>query len=86
MPDTHIVCLSLLSYIVSKQTYLSSSKVKAITLEISADGVIALNGKKLQEEPFEPEISERFRRALTMGCIVWFVFFKVLCRTASLGT
>ncbi|MCE2929279.1 MAG: biopolymer transporter ExbD [Candidatus Caenarcaniphilales bacterium] len=32
-----------------------SSKVKAITLEISADGLIAINGKKLSETPFEPE-------------------------------
>ena len=32
-----------------------SSKAKAIILEISKEGLIAINGKKLSEEPFEAE-------------------------------
>ncbi len=37
-----------------------SSKVKAITLEISADGLIAINGKKLSETPFDSDIRQSF--------------------------
>lgn len=32
-----------------------SSKVKAINLEISADGLVAINGKKLSEKPLEAD-------------------------------
>lgn len=32
-----------------------SSKAKAIILEISKEGLIAINGKKLSDEPFEAE-------------------------------
>lgn len=32
-----------------------SSKAKAIILEISKEGLIAINGKKLSEEPFEAD-------------------------------
>lgn len=32
-----------------------SSKVKAINLEISSDGLIAINGKKISEEPIEAD-------------------------------
>lgn len=37
-----------------------SSRDKVITLEISAEGLIAINGKKLDEKPIEPEqVAER---------------------------
>ena len=43
-----------------------SSKIKAINLEISKDGLIAINGKKLSEEPFEvdeinPAVTEELK-------------------------
>ena len=44
-------------------------KVKAINLEISADGVIAINAKKLSEEPIEPDqvasrVTERLKEII----------------------
>ena len=37
-----------------------SSKQKVINLEISSEGVIAINGKKLDEKPIDPEqVAER---------------------------
>jgi biopolymer transport protein ExbD len=46
-----------------------SGKAKAIIVEVSKDGLIAINGKKLSEEPFEaedvnPTVTEKLKEIL----------------------